>query len=202
MPMPPPTVRHRGVITGRTRCWRQLSVTAQDESGALLAVNLYHHEPQGPSRRPSASASNHGALTIPGGAAAPGACGMDAAKAPSPRAVSAGGRPALTVRELDVCERCCAVDLRRRRGRFRLTVPTVGDLLRRALRAAGLTFPQRAVCALWSSAADALSAGYGQLWAWRGALYLASAKAGAGLSSSRMTALLIQAGDTGCLNLF
>lgn len=99
-----PSREHRDRIYRRHGMLERLSVAARDDDGSLLAVNLYHHEHQGPFSGVErerferiapllmASVRRHLALA---GRAAP----ADA------RSVLQRACPALTARELDVCER-------------------------------------------------------------------------------------------------
>ena len=99
-----PNRDHRDIIYRRHGLLERLSVAAVDDDGSLLAVNLYHHDHQGPfsgAERDGfaqiaplllAAVRRHLALV----AAAPAA---DA------RAALRQACPALTARELDVCER-------------------------------------------------------------------------------------------------
>jgi len=99
-----PNSDHREQIYRRHRVLERLSVAARDDDGSLLAVNLYHHEHQGPFTGVErerfeaiapllmATVKRHLALAdrpIPAG----------------PRESLQCACPALTARELDVCER-------------------------------------------------------------------------------------------------
>lgn len=99
-----PNSDHRDQIYRRHQVLERMSVAAREDDGSLLAVNLYHHEHQGPfsgveRERFEAIApllmvtvKRHLALA---GRAAPA----------DPRGALQRGCPALTARELDVCER-------------------------------------------------------------------------------------------------
>lgn len=101
-----PSAEHRERIYLRHGLAERLSVAAADDDGSLLAVNLYHHDHQGgfsgseceQFRRIAplvlASVRRHLALAAP----AP-------VTTASPRARMHAACPALTERELDVCER-------------------------------------------------------------------------------------------------
>ena len=100
-----PNSDHREQIYRRHRVLERLSAAARDDDGSLLAVNLYHHEHQGPFSGVErerfeaiapllmASVKRHLALAERGSAPA------------SPRDSLQSACPALTARELDVCER-------------------------------------------------------------------------------------------------
>lgn len=99
-----PNSDHRERIYRRHGVLERLSVAARDDDGSLLAVNLYHHEHQGPFSGVErerfeaiapllmATVKRHLAL---------------AERSPSaePREALQRACPALTARELDVCER-------------------------------------------------------------------------------------------------
>lgn len=100
-----PNADHREIIYRRHRVLERLSVAALQDDGSLLALNLYHHEHQGgfaPGERRSlegiatpllAAVRRHVALT------------GERAEPADPRAALRERCPALTARELDVCER-------------------------------------------------------------------------------------------------
>lgn len=135
-----PNSDHRDRIYRRHQVLERLSVAARDDDGSLLAVNLYHHEHQGPFSGVErerfeaiapllmATVKRHLALA---GRAAP----VD------PRGALQRACPALTARELDVCERllrgwshdCIAADLG-------LSVATVKTYRARAFERLGLHF--------------------------------------------------------------
>lgn len=99
-----PTREHRERIYRRHRVLERLSAAARDDDGSLLAVNLYHHEHQGPFSGVErerfeaiapllmAAVKRHLALAERGTPA-------------DPREALQRACPALTTRELDVCER-------------------------------------------------------------------------------------------------
>jgi len=115
-----PNAAHREAIYRRHAVLERLSVVQRDDDGALFAVNLYHHEHQGCFAEGElagfaemaalllAAVRRHLALA-PGSAVAPEAGMAVAAAAAAPaigaRQVLQQRCPALTVRELDVCER-------------------------------------------------------------------------------------------------
>jgi DNA-binding CsgD family transcriptional regulator len=137
-----PNPEHREAIYRRHALAERLSVAALDDDGSLLAVNLYHHDHQGRFSAAErdrfcaiapvvlASVRRHVALQ-----AERGAVPADA------RAALAAACPALTPRELDVCERLLrglshdgiAADLG-------LSVPTVKTYRARAFERLGLHF--------------------------------------------------------------
>jgi DNA-binding NarL/FixJ family response regulator len=99
-----PNRDHREQIYRRHRVLERLSAAARDDDGSVLAVNLYHHEHQGPFSGVErerfeaiapllmASVKRHLALA---GRTAPA----------DPRSALQRACAALTARELDVCER-------------------------------------------------------------------------------------------------
>lgn len=99
-----PSTEHRDRIYRRHGVLERLSVAARDDDGSLLAVNLYHHEHQGPfsgvererfeAIAPLLLAAVRRHLDL-AGRAAPA----------DPRAALQRACAALTARELDVCER-------------------------------------------------------------------------------------------------
>ncbi len=100
-----PNADHREIIYRRHRMLERLSVAQTEDDGSVLAVNLYHHDHQGrfadgeiesfDSLAPVllASVRRHIALARREAAAVP------------PRRLLGDACPALTPRELDVCER-------------------------------------------------------------------------------------------------
>lgn len=102
-----PNRDHRERIYLRHRVLERLSAAARDDDGSLLAINLYHHEHQGPfsgvererfeaiAPLVMASVKRHLALAAPREAAVPAGS----------RGALQRACPALTPRELDVCER-------------------------------------------------------------------------------------------------
>ena len=135
-----PNADHRDIIYRRHGILERLSVAALEGDGSLLAVNLYHHAHQGPfsaveragfeSLAPAllAAVRRHLALT-------------ETAAVPDARAALRQACPALTARELDVCERLLrgwshdgvAADLA-------LSVATVKTYRARAFERLGLHF--------------------------------------------------------------
>ena len=99
-----PNRDHRDMIYRRHGLQERLSVAALDDDGSLLAVNLYHHDHQGPF---SGVERDGFAQIAPLLLAAVRRHLALLAAAPLPDARSALGQacPALTARELDVCER-------------------------------------------------------------------------------------------------
>lgn len=103
-----PNAEHREIIYRRHRLAERLSVAALEDDGSLLAVNLYHHEHQG-----AFSAAEHEgfATMAPLVLAAVRRHLSLTAPAPSPsrstgrREALSAACPALTARELDICER-------------------------------------------------------------------------------------------------
>lgn len=97
---------HRDAIYRRHHLLERLSVATHDADGSVLAVNLYHHEHQGPF---SAAEHERFATLAPLVLAAVRRhVALDEAARPPPldgRARLAAACPALTARELDVCER-------------------------------------------------------------------------------------------------
>lgn len=98
-----PNAEHREIIYRRHQLAERLSVAALNDDGSLLAVNLYHHEHQG-----AFSDSEHEAFA----AMAPlvlAAVRRHLSLAPAPalsrREALNAACPALTARELDICER-------------------------------------------------------------------------------------------------
>lgn len=116
-----PNPEHREAIYRAHQLCERLSVAALSADGSLLAVNLYHHEPQGPFTEAErsrfhelapllhASVRRHLLLTQPNGHAATpaGTAHPTPGGAPeaSARAALQAAAPGLTPRELDVCER-------------------------------------------------------------------------------------------------
>lgn len=102
-----PNEEHREIIYRRHGLAERLSVAALDEDGSLLAVNLYHHQHQGPfsdgeqdrfkDMAPLLLATVRRHLALADGAGGGAGAG--------PRARLAARCPTLTARELDVCER-------------------------------------------------------------------------------------------------
>jgi DNA-binding CsgD family transcriptional regulator len=97
-----PSTEHRDVIYRRHRILERLSVAARDDDGALLAVNLYHHEHQGAF---SARERDTFARLAPLLWSAVRRHVALAAPARDPRTALRSACAALTERELDVCER-------------------------------------------------------------------------------------------------
>lgn len=99
-----PNEEHRDAIYRAHAMLERLSVAALEEDGSVLAVNLYHHEHQGPFSDAErerfgllaplvlATVRRHLQLTLAAGPA-------------DPRARLLAECPGLTTRELDVCER-------------------------------------------------------------------------------------------------
>lgn len=118
-----PNAEHRELIYRRHGLAERLSVAALEDDGSVLAVNLYHHAHQGDFSEAEAtrfadmatlvlaSVRRHvrlaGALKATAASAAATAIGEPATAAdPLPaRAAMSQACPALTPRELDVCER-------------------------------------------------------------------------------------------------
>ena len=108
-----PSAQHRDAIYRRHGMVERLSVVQHEPDGALLAVNLYHHQHQGRFSAGElagfadlaglllAAVQRHVALVRP--PAAPGVTGNGAPG--GLRAALQARCPALTGRELDVCER-------------------------------------------------------------------------------------------------
>lgn len=108
-----PNAQHREAIYRRHQVLERLSVVRRDETGGLLAVNVYHHEHQGAFADAEvagfadaaplllAAVQRHVALRQP-----PVEAGGPAQAATlAPRESLRRRCPALTERELDVCER-------------------------------------------------------------------------------------------------
>jgi DNA-binding CsgD family transcriptional regulator len=113
-----PSAAHRERIYQRHGLAERLSVAALEADGSLLAVNLYHHEHQGAfSGRECerfvriaplvlATVRRHLALVAPAAAVTGVSTNDSAASTPATaRERLLGACPALTPRELDVCER-------------------------------------------------------------------------------------------------
>lgn len=112
-----PNAEHRDIIYRRHRLAERLSVAALEDDGSLLAVNLYHHEHQGAfsaaeHERFSAMAPlvlaavrRHLSLAHSPSLSRPPAEPGAAAPPTSPRQALSRACPALTARELDICER-------------------------------------------------------------------------------------------------
>lgn len=98
-----PNPDHRDAIYRRHRMLERLSVAALDDDGSLLAVNLYHHDHQG--RFSAAEQDRFAAMAPLVLAAVRRHLAIADAPPPEPRAALAAACPALTARELDVCER-------------------------------------------------------------------------------------------------
>jgi DNA-binding CsgD family transcriptional regulator len=137
-----PNPEHREAIYRRHALAERLSVAAIDDDGSLLAVNLYHHDHQG--RFSAAERDRFCALAPVLLASVRRHVEWQAERAAAPadaRAALAAACPALTARELDVCERLLrgmshdgiAVDLG-------LSVPTVKTYRARAFERLGLHF--------------------------------------------------------------
>jgi DNA-binding NarL/FixJ family response regulator len=137
-----PNAAHRDAIYRRHRVVERLSVARQRQDGSLLAVNLYHHEHQG---RFEPGEIEGFAQIAPAVLAGVGRhIELDAARAAPPRSqreALAQRCAALTVRELDICERLLgglsydgiAADLA-------LSVATVKTYRRRAFERLGIHF--------------------------------------------------------------
>ncbi len=139
-----PNPEHREAIYRRHHLAERLSVATLEDDGSLLAINLYHHEHQGlfsdaeherlAAIAPLVLATVRRHLCLSEAAAA-------AAAPADPRAALAAACPALTARELDVCERLqrgwshdgIAADLA-------LSVATVKTYRARAFERLGLHF--------------------------------------------------------------
>jgi DNA-binding CsgD family transcriptional regulator len=136
-----PNREHREAIYRAHQVLERLSVAAQDECGALLAVNLYHHEPQGPFTAAERERFQAMAPLLFQSVRRHLSLRHERSQTPSPRAAMLAAAPALTARELDVCERLLrgwtydgvAADLG-------LTVPTVKTYRARAFARLGLHF--------------------------------------------------------------
>lgn len=140
-----PNPEHREAIYRRHALAERLSVAALDGDGSLLAVNLYHHEHQG--RFSAAERERFCAIAPVVLASVRKQLDWQAMTPPTPpappapRAALAAACPALTARELDVCERLLrglshdgiAADLG-------LSVPTVKTYRARAFERLGLHF--------------------------------------------------------------
>lgn len=98
-----PNPDHRDAIYRRHRMLERLSVAALEDDGALLAVNLYHHEHQG--RFSAAEQERFAALAPLVLAAVRRHLAIVDQPPPEPRQALLAACPALTARELDVCER-------------------------------------------------------------------------------------------------
>ena len=136
-----PNREHRERIYRRHGLLERLSVAMRDDDASVLAVNLYHHDHQGPFSGRECEAAAELATGLL--SAVRRHLALRAATPPSatPRARLAEACPALTVRELDVCERLLrgwshdgiAADLR-------LSVATVKTYRSRAFGRLGLHF--------------------------------------------------------------
>lgn len=122
-----PSADHRDAIYRRHGVLERLSVVQHQHDGSLLAVNLYHHDHQGPFSDDEVSGladlaplllsavQRHVGLTAapPGGATTRGQAAATSTSTATPttsatterRATLARRCPSLTERELDVCER-------------------------------------------------------------------------------------------------
>lgn len=98
-----PNPDHRDAIYRRHGMLERLSVAALDDDGSLLAVNLYHHEHQG--RFTAAEQERFAAMAPLMLAIVRRHLALAAPVRAEPRAALAAACPALTARELDVCER-------------------------------------------------------------------------------------------------
>lgn len=100
-----PNADHREIIYRRHRVLERLSVAALQDDGSLLALNLYQHEHQGGFA--SGERANLEAIAPPLLAAVRRHVSLTAERAgpADPRAALQARCPALTARELDVCER-------------------------------------------------------------------------------------------------
>jgi DNA-binding CsgD family transcriptional regulator len=99
-----PTREHRERIYASHGLVERLSLAMLDADGSLLAVNLYHHRHQGP----FSGGECESLAGIAGGVLAAvrrHVAWAEAAVPQDPRAALAAACPALTPRELDVCER-------------------------------------------------------------------------------------------------
>lgn len=106
-----PNTAHREAIYRRHRVLERLSVVQRDHSGALLAVNVYHHEHQGAFGENEVAGFADAAPLLLAAVQRQVALGEPAVErtcaepAASPREALRQRCPALTERELDVCER-------------------------------------------------------------------------------------------------
>lgn len=114
-----PNRDHREAIYRAHQLRERLSVAALQADGSLLAVNLYHHEPQGPfspaerERFQDLAGLLHTAvrrqLDLAAAAVPAWPCAMAEGQLPqalgTPRERLLAAAPGLTPRELDVCER-------------------------------------------------------------------------------------------------
>ena len=137
-----PNPEHREAIYRRHALAERLSVAALDDDGSLFAVNLYHHDHQG--RFSAAERERFCAIAPVVLASVRRHVELQAERPAAPadaRAALAAACPALTARELDVCERLLrglshdgiAADLG-------LSVPTVKTYRARAFDRLGLHF--------------------------------------------------------------
>ncbi len=151
-----PNADHRDIIYRRHRMLERLSVARLEGDGSLLAVNLYHHEHQGPFCEAEmhsfdgiapvllASVQRHIALSR-----------REAAPERSSRERLSAACPSLTPRELDVCERLLrgwsydgvAADMR-------LSVATVKTYRARAFERLGIHFRSELFARFAGAAAD------------------------------------------------
>lgn len=137
-----PNPEHREAIYRRHALAERLSVAAIEDDGSLFAVNLYHHDHQG--RFSAAERDRFCAIAPVVLASVRRHVALQAERPASPadaRAALVAACPALTARELDVCERLLrgmshdgiAADLG-------LSVPTVKTYRARAFERLGLHF--------------------------------------------------------------
>lgn len=101
-----PNAEHREIIYRRHRMLERLSVAQMEGDGSLLAVNLYHHEHQGRFSDGEMQAFDGIAPVLLASVRRHIALARREARAPaSARQLLSEACPALTARELDVCER-------------------------------------------------------------------------------------------------
>lgn len=97
-----PSSEHRDRIYRRHRVLERLSVAARDDDGSLLAINLYHHEHQGPFSGTERERLESIAPLLLAGVKRHLALRAQPVDA---RGALLSACPQLTERELDVCER-------------------------------------------------------------------------------------------------
>lgn len=100
-----PTEQHRERIYRRHGLAERLSVATQDDDGSLLAVNLYHHDHQGAFSGAERERFVRLAPLLLAAVRRHVALAATAPLTDDPRAALVAACPALTPRELDVCER-------------------------------------------------------------------------------------------------
>lgn len=148
-----PNAAHREAIYRRHQVLERLSVAQRTEDDGLFAVNLYHHDHQGPFG--DAEVAGFAALAPLLLAAVQRHVALQAPAAPAdPRGALQARCPALTARELDVCERLLrgwsydgiAADMG-------LSVATVKTYRARAFERLGLHFKSELFAAFMPAAA-------------------------------------------------